>query len=86
MVCRHGGGTRAAAATKVIDRHQQPEDWPDFMYSDTGMSSTCQMIYELWIEWTGPHFWIRKAPFVYTGIVTDTGSFNTALPVLVRTR
>ena len=69
---------RAAAATKVmIDHHQQPEDWPDFMYSDTGMSSTCQMIYELCdrMDWTSL-LDKESAICMYTGIVTDTGSFK----------
>ena len=69
---------RAATATKVmIDHHQQPEDWPDFMYSDTGMSSTCQMIYELCdkMEWIGL-LDKESAICIYTGIVTDTGSFK----------
>ena len=61
----------------MIDHHQQPEDWPDFMYSDTGMSSTCQMIYELCdkMEWTGL-LDKESAICIYTGIVTDTGSFK----------
>lgn len=69
---------RAATATKVmIDHHQQPEDWPNFIYSDTGMSSTCQMIYELCdkMEWTGL-LDKESAICIYTGIVTDTGSFK----------
>ena len=69
---------RSAAATKVmIDHHQQPEDWPDFIYSDTGMSSTCQMIYELCdrMEWTAL-LDKESAVCIYTGIVTDTGSFK----------
>jgi len=69
---------RAATAKKVmIDHHQQPETWPDFIYSDTGMSSTCQMIYEFCdlYEWTDA---LDKdsAECIYTGIVTDTGGFK----------
>lgn len=69
---------RAAKGKKVmIDHHQQPETWPDFIYSDTGMSSTCQMIYEFcelygWTE----HLDKEAAECLYTGIVTDTGSFK----------
>ena len=69
---------RAASAEKVmIDHHQQPEEWPDFIYSDTGMSSTCQMIYELCdlMEWTSL-LDQDAAECMYTGIVTDTGSFK----------
>jgi len=69
---------RNATAQKVmIDHHQQPEDWPDFIYSDTSMSSTCQMIYEFcdkygWTQWLDK----ASAECLYTGIVTDTGGFK----------
>ena len=69
---------RAATAKKVmIDHHQQPEEWPDFIYSDTGMSSTCQMIYEFCelFDWT-QHLDKQGAECLYTGIITDTGSFK----------
>lgn len=68
----------AAGAKKVmVDHHQQPENWPDFIYSDTDMSSTCQMIYELCdlYDWT-PLLDQEAAECLYTGIVTDTGSFK----------
>jgi len=69
---------RAARAKKVmIDHHQQPESWPDFIYSDTGMSSTCQMIYEFCAMYNWDQFLDKEsAECLYTGIVTDTGSFK----------
>ncbi len=69
---------RAAQAKKVmIDHHQQPESWPDFIYSDTGMSSTCQMIYEFCAMYNWDQFLDKEsAECLYTGIVTDTGSFK----------
>ena len=69
---------REAQGKKVmIDHHQQPESWPDFIYSDTDMSSTCQMIYEFCerYEWLS-HLDAESAECLYTGIVTDTGSFK----------
>lgn len=69
---------KAATATRVlIDHHQQPEDWPDYIYSDTEMSSTSQMIF----EWLEKFKWLHTinqdvAYCLYTGIVTDTGSFR----------
>ena len=40
-----------AKATKVmIDHHEAPEDYASLMYSDTHMSSTCEMIYNLIIS------------------------------------
>ena len=69
---------RESAAIKVlIDHHRQPEQWPDFIFSDISMSSTSQMIYELlemfeWLEYLD----INSASCLYTGIITDTGSFR----------
>lgn len=60
----------------LIDHHQQPDDF-QYMYSDTGMSSTCQMVYHF-IEMMGDIELIDKdiATCLYTGIMTDTGSFR----------
>ena len=72
---------RASKAIKVmIDHHRQPEQWPDYIYSDITMSSTCQMIYEF-IEMNGWENLLNKeiADCLYTGIVTDTGSFRFAV-------
>ena len=71
----------SAQAIKVlIDHHRQPESWPDFIFSDTEMSSTSQMIYE-WLEMNN---WLHIldadiANCLYTGLVTDTGSFRFAI-------
>ena len=60
----------------LIDHHQQPDDF-NYMYSDTTMSSTCQMVYNF-IEMMGDVDLIDKniATCLYTGIMTDTGSFR----------
>lgn len=60
----------------LIDHHQQPDDFK-YMYSDTKMSSTCQMVYNF-IEMMGDVNLIDKsiATCLYTGIMTDTGSFR----------
>lgn len=60
----------------LIDHHQQPDDF-EYMYSDTTMSSTCQMVYNF-IEMMGDVDMIDKniATCLYTGIMTDTGSFR----------
>ncbi|WP_428742254.1 DHH family phosphoesterase [Tenacibaculum sp.] len=60
----------------LIDHHQQPDDFT-YMYSDTAMSSTCQMVYNF-IEMMGDVELIDKniATCLYTGIMTDTGSFR----------
>lgn len=60
----------------LIDHHQQPDDFT-YMYSDTSMSSTCQMVYNF-IEMMGDTAVIDTdtATCLYTGIMTDTGSFR----------
>ncbi|WP_299014174.1 bifunctional oligoribonuclease/PAP phosphatase NrnA [uncultured Polaribacter sp.] len=60
----------------MIDHHQQPDD-VKYMYSDTSICSTCQMVYQF-IEMNGDVDLIDKAiaTCLYTGIMTDTGSFR----------
>ncbi len=60
----------------LIDHHQQPDDF-EYMYSDTTMSSTCQMVYNF-IEMFDDLELIDEniATALYTGIMTDTGSFR----------
>ncbi|MEQ6122845.1 bifunctional oligoribonuclease/PAP phosphatase NrnA [Pseudotenacibaculum sp. MALMAid0570] len=60
----------------LIDHHQQPDDFK-YMYSDTEMCSTSQMIYHF-IEKMNDLDLIDKdiATCLYTGIMTDTGSFR----------
>ncbi|MGB5981663.1 MAG: bifunctional oligoribonuclease/PAP phosphatase NrnA [Nonlabens sp.] len=61
----------------MIDHHQQPGDFAEFTYSDTSMSSTCEMIYHF-IKMMDATESIDKdmATAMYTGILTDTGSFK----------
>ncbi len=60
----------------LIDHHQQPDEF-EYMYSDTEICSTCQMVYSF-IEMMGDVDLIDKniATCLYTGIMTDTGSFR----------
>ncbi len=61
----------------MIDHHQKPEDYAVVTYSDVTMSSTCEMIYNF-IEILGGKETItpEMASCLYTGIMTDTGSFK----------
>ena len=67
------------SATKVmIDHHQQPdESVSDILFSDVSASSTAQIVFEI-IEELGYKNLINKdvAECLYTGIMTDTGSFK----------
>ena len=61
----------------MIDHHQQPDSYADFMYSDISMSSTCEMVYHF-IDMLDDSKLIDKdiATCIYAGIMTDTGSFR----------
>ncbi|WP_394773382.1 bifunctional oligoribonuclease/PAP phosphatase NrnA [Flavobacterium sp.] len=61
----------------MIDHHQKPDDYAAFMYSDTTFGSTCEMIYNF-ISFLGKKEDIDKtiATCIYTGILTDSGSFR----------
>ncbi len=61
----------------MIDHHQQPEDYADYKYVDPEICSTSQMIYQF-IDNMGHLHYINKeiATSLYTGILTDTGSFR----------
>jgi phosphoesterase RecJ-like protein len=61
----------------MIDHHQKPDGFATYTYSDTAFGSTCEMIYNFisFLDKTGL---IDKiiASCIYTGIVTDSGSFR----------
>lgn len=61
----------------MIDHHQQPDDIAKYLYSDVSICSTCQMIYH-YIDFLGDVNLINEAiaTCIYTGIMTDTGSFR----------
>lgn len=61
----------------MIDHHQKPDTFATVTYSDTSFGSTCEMIYNL-INYLGEIKLIDKtiATCIYTGIMTDSGSFR----------
>lgn len=60
----------------LIDHHQSPDDFT-YVYSDVSICSTCQMVYQF-IEMNDDLDLIDAAiaTCLYTGIMTDTGSFR----------
>lgn len=61
----------------MIDHHQQPSNYAILTWSDPSMSSTSEMVahlIEAWSGWAGLTQAI--ATNLYTGIMTDTGSFK----------
>lgn len=61
----------------MIDHHQKPDDYAAYTYSDTGFGSTCEMLYNF-INFLGKKEAIDKTigTCIYTGILTDSGSFR----------
>jgi phosphoesterase RecJ-like protein len=61
----------------LIDHHQQPESYPSYYFYDTQACSTCELIYDF-IVGLGDKKLIDKkiAACLYTGLLTDTGSFR----------
>jgi len=69
--------SNASAKFIMIDHHQQPDDYAEVTYSDTSICSTCQMVYHF-IDTLEDLNKIDTdiANCIYTGIMTDTGSFR----------
>ncbi len=61
----------------MIDHHQKPDSYAAYMFSDTSYGSTCEMVYHF-INMLNEKDLIDKtlATCLYTGIVTDSGSFR----------
>jgi len=67
----------AAADFIMIDHHQSPADYASITYSDVSMSSTCEMVYNFIVALGGgQEITVDIANCLYTGIMTDTGSFK----------
>lgn len=68
---------KTTAKFVMIDHHQQPADYAVATYSNVKMSSTCEMVYHF-MDALGQSDRLSKeiAVNLYTGIMTDTGSFR----------
>lgn len=68
---------KSTAKKVIIDHHQQPDNYATLYYHDVLAGSTCELIYEF-ICGLGGKKLIDKdiASCIYTGIMTDTGSFR----------
>ena len=67
----------ASDAKKImIDHHEEPSDYADIMYSDSNIGSTCEMIYNLISQLHRTQIDQKIATCLYTGIMTDSGSFR----------
>ncbi|NCI46227.1 DHH family phosphoesterase [Sediminibacterium soli] len=69
---------QAKAVKLLIDHHEQPQrEAFNYGISDTGKSSTCEMVYDFIIK-SGHGGLLNEtiAECLYTGLMTDTGSFR----------
>jgi len=65
--------------TILIDHHIDPEPFADYVLSDTSASSTSELIFDF-LEMLGvkDQIDLKIGECLYTGIITDTGSFKFA--------
>lgn len=73
-----GNVVKESNATKImIDHHREPENYAQLYYCDVNASSTCELVYD-WIVALGDKKIVDKkmATCLYTGLLTDTGSFR----------
>mgnify|MGYP001417476086 CR=1 FL=1 len=67
----------AKAIKIMIDHHQQPDTYAQYMYSDVSMCSTSQMVYHFIEKMERLDLIdIATGEALYTGIMTDTASFR----------
>ena len=61
----------------ILDHHEQPEGFGAYMFWDQRASSTCELVYTF-IQELGydEHLDVDMATCIYTGLLTDTGSFR----------
>ena len=61
----------------VIDHHIAPDSFPNFLFSDTTVSSTAELIFQF-IKTAGDQNLINKdiATCIFLGVLTDTGGFQ----------
>lgn len=68
---------RSKASFVMIDHHEEPSDYAEFMLVNTKIASTCELVFA-YITSQYPNHTIHAdvARCLYTGIMTDTGSFR----------
>ena len=63
-------------ATRIlIDHHPNPDMLSHFRFSDTNVSSTCELLYCIMKRWDFQLIDLDIATCLYTGVMADTGSF-----------
>ena len=67
---------KTSTPTVMIDHHQEPESYATLQYSDPSIGSTCEMVYNVLSAYDSKLIDTEIAECLYTGIMTDTGSFR----------
>lgn len=68
---------KTSAPKVLIDHHQQPDNYATYYFHDVAACSTCELIYEFIIGLGQKKLLNHKiAACIYTGLMTDTGSFR----------
>lgn len=74
---------KSTAVKVMVDHHPQPEETVDILFSDTSVSSTCELLFHV-LQGAGMAEFLDRdaAEALYTGIITDTGalSYNSSQP------
>ena len=74
-----GDEVRKSGAVKVmIDHHLEPEDFDDYRHWSITACATAELVYDFIVNQLGEPQFINKdvATCLYTGIMTDSGSFR----------
>ena len=67
---------KSKAQIVMIDHHQNPKDYATITISYPTIGSTCELVYHLINAWDPTTINTAMASCLYTGIMTDTGSFR----------
>ncbi|MES2567940.1 MAG: bifunctional oligoribonuclease/PAP phosphatase NrnA [Bacteroidota bacterium] len=68
---------KSTAKKILIDHHQQPDNYATLMFHDVKACSTCELVHEFIVGLGGKKLIDKDiASCLYTGIMTDTGSFR----------
>ena len=60
----------------MIDHHEAPQGYATLQYSDPSIGSTCEMIFNVLNQWDKSSLDTTIASCIYTGMMTDSGSFR----------
>ena len=67
---------KSSALKVMIDHHEAPQDYAQLRYSNPALGSTCEMVYNVLNEWDKAAINRDIGTCLYTGIMTDSGSFR----------